>query len=123
MHLCESTKLPSSATAPMRSASPSVTRPAWHFSFTTVSWSSATCGRIGSGLMPGNSGYRLPVPLLAQDLPAQRVLAWEVGPHRGLIEDRGSVGVIEIVIREGASAFQKSSSRYEILRSDPTHRD
>ena len=27
------------------------------FSFTTVSCSSATCGRIGSGLIPGNSGF------------------------------------------------------------------
>ena len=32
-HLCESTKLPSSATAPMRSASPSVAKPGMAFFF------------------------------------------------------------------------------------------
>ena len=58
--LCESTNLPSSATAPSRSASPSVTSPAWQCSRTTVSCKRATCGSIGSGLIPGNSGFSSP---------------------------------------------------------------
>ena len=41
----------------MRSASPSVASPASHFSLTTVSCSRAMCGSMGSGLIPGNSGF------------------------------------------------------------------
>jgi hypothetical protein len=58
--LCESTKLPSSATAPIRSASPSVASPAWQLSRTTVSCSIFTCGSMGSGLIPGNNGFTSP---------------------------------------------------------------
>ncbi len=54
--LCASTTLPCSSTAPIRSASPSVTSPATQCSSTTRLCVSRMCGRIGSGLIPGNAG-------------------------------------------------------------------
>jgi hypothetical protein len=54
--LCGSTKLPCSSVAPMRSASPSVQRPAWQPLATTASPRARMCGSMGSGLMPGKSG-------------------------------------------------------------------
>src|SRR3984885_7288568 len=54
--LCASTTLPCSSTAPIRSASPSVIRPASHLVATTAPCVTLMCGRIGSGLIPGNAG-------------------------------------------------------------------
>ena len=53
---CWLTNVPSSATRPMRSESPSVARPRSAPLSRTTRHSSSMCGRIGSGAMPGNAG-------------------------------------------------------------------
>ena len=68
--LCASTTLPCSSTAPMRSASPSVTNPASQRSATTRSCVAAMCGRIGSGLMPGKAGL-ISLPHSTNGMPAR----------------------------------------------------